>query len=96
MANRQLDALSRRERLRFVRDCCFWLGMTLCLLALIWLGSRGAFMANPKAWATTGGFTGIAVHLLPGEQQLALALFVSGILLLAVALALTIYLRSRR
>lgn len=92
----QLDTLSRRERLHFVRACCLFLGLTLCLLALVSLGSRVDLVDSPSAWAPTGSFSRIAVHLLPGSASYALALFISGAVLLIAALALTIYARYKR
>jgi hypothetical protein len=90
----QIDVLVRRDRLRFIRNGCFWLGAALCGLATLSLGGHGTVMSNPKAWAPTGGFTGIAVHLLPGGlRMLAVPLFISAVLLLIAALALTIHLK---
>jgi len=52
-------------------------------------------MANPEAWAPTGGFTGIGVHLLPsGLRAFAIPLLVAGVLLLVVAWVLTVRIKK--
>ena len=60
------------------------------LLAGLSLGGHGSILANPTAWAPTGGFSFVAVNLLPGGlASLFLPLLVCGVVLLVVGLLIT-------
>jgi len=64
------------------------------LLAVLSLGGHGSILTNPKAWAPTGGFSFVAVNLLPGGLAfLFLPLLVCSVVLLVVGLLITLRLK---
>ena len=64
------------------------------LLAVLSLGGHGSILTNPKAWAPTGGFSFVAVNLLPGGLAfLFLPLLVCSVVLLVVGLLITLHLK---
>ena len=64
------------------------------LLAVLSLGGHGSILTNPRAWAPTGGFSFVAVNLLPGGLAfLFLPLLVCSVVLLVVGLLITLHLK---
>jgi hypothetical protein len=67
----------------------------MILLAMASLGGHGGILTNPKAWAPTGGFSFVAVNLLPGGLAwLFIPLVLCGAVLGVVGLLITLYMRK--
>ena len=91
---RPIDAVVRRERLRVIRNWSVGLGIGLAFLAVLSLGGHGGILANPKAWASTGGLRFVGVNLLPGGlASLFVPLLICSVVLLAVGLLITLHIK---
>lgn len=69
----------------------------MAFLAVLSLGGHGSILANPKAWAPTGGLGFVAVNLLPGGlASLFVPLLICGAILVVLGLLITWRIRKWR